>query len=219
MGIKGILFDNDGTLVDTHDLILMSMRHAAREVLGAELPDEVLMAKVGIPLADQMKDFSDDMAIQSRMLTSYRTFNHDKHDEMVRLFPGEVEALERMASTGAALGMVTSKMHWLALRGLEVTGIARFMEVLIGADDCDKHKPLPDPVLAGVEALGLEPAECAYVGDATFDIEAGNAAGCTTIAVTWGMGKESDLAAANPDHTCHTFTDLATLIETLTNNE
>ena len=214
-GLKGFLFDKDGTLVDTHDLILESMRHATREVLGEVLPDERLMAKIGIPLAGQVKDFSDDSDVQRRLAEAYREFNHDRHDEMIAIYPGEIEAMDRIAATGAALGVVTSKMHWLAWRGLEVTGIAGYLSLLIGADDCPVHKPLPDPVLAGIKALGLTPAECAYVGDASFDIEAGNAAGCTTIAVTWGMGIPDDVMAACPDFVCNTFDELATLIERL----
>ena len=84
---KGILFDNDGTLVDTHDLILSSMRHCTRTVLGCEMPEEVLMHKVGQPLAVQMRDFTDDEALQIELLRVYREHNHAIHDSVVAAFP------------------------------------------------------------------------------------------------------------------------------------
>ena len=85
---KGILFDNDGTLVDTHDLILSSMRHCTRTVLGCEMPEEVLMHKVGQPLAVQMRDFTDDEALQVELLRAYREHNHAVHDSVVAAFSG-----------------------------------------------------------------------------------------------------------------------------------
>lgn len=209
--LKGLLFDNDGTIVDTHDLILASMQHATRDVLGREIPDEQLMAQVGIPLADQMDAFTPDPDEQRRLLETYRAFNHERHDDSIALFEGEEEALARIAASGLRMGVVTSKMRWLCQRGLDVLGIAPYFEFVLGADDTPAHKPLPDPILAGCFALGLAPHECAYVGDAIFDIQAANAAGCTSIAVTWGMGSPEALAAVEPDITVATWAELADL--------
>ena len=196
--LRGILFDNDGTLVDTYDLLLTSFRHATREVLGQQLPDDVLMARVGTPLAQQMADFTDDPATQQELLRVYRAFNEARHDEEVRAFPGIVDTLRKLHERGMRLGMVTSKMRPLAQRGLDVTGIAPYMECVVGAADCPKAKPEPDPILMGCELLGLAPAECAYVGDSPFDIQAANAAGCVSVAVLWGMFDADVLAAEHP---------------------
>lgn len=209
--MKGILFDNDGTLVDTHDLILASMRHSTREVLGRVIPDEVLMRKVGQPLVVQMGDFTPDEGQQAEILRVYREHNHAHHDEAVRAFPGAREALEELTARGLALGVVTSKMHALAWRGLEITGLAPYLGCCIGADDCEHYKPEPEPVLRGLEALGLAAGDCWYVGDSPFDIQAGNAAGCSTAAVTWGMFSEEELLAARPDRVCRSFAELLEL--------
>ena len=205
MTIRGILFDNDGTLVDTHDLILDSMRFATRTLLGRVIPDERLMAKVGIPLADQMLDFTDTLEERDELLRVYREYNHAKHDEAVRLFPGVAEGLARLHDAGYKMGVVTSKKHWLAQHGLEITGIWPFFEGLIGPDDCAESKPLPGPILAGARMLGLPPDECMYVGDAPFDIAAGNAAGSLTVAAEWGMFTREDLEPEHPDWWCADF--------------
>ena len=198
--VKAVLFDNDGTLLDTHDLLLESFRHATREVLGTVIPDDVLMARVGTPLAAQMADFTPDAALQQQLVDVYRAYNEAIHDERVRPFPGIPEALEGLAERGVLMGLVTSKRHTLAAHGLEIFGLDAAMGTVVGCDDCARHKPLPDPVLLGCERLGVAPHESLYVGDSPFDIAAGNAAGCKTVAVTWGMFSEDTLRAENPTY-------------------
>ena len=106
MAIRGILFDNDGTIVDTHDLILDSMRYSTRTFLGRVIPDEQLMAKVGIPLADQMLDFTSDLAERDELLRVYREYNHAHHDQTIRLFPGVAEGLAALHAAGFKMGDV-----------------------------------------------------------------------------------------------------------------
>ncbi len=209
---KAVLFDNDGTIADTYDLILDSFRHATREVLGQQLPDDVLMARVGVPLAEQMKDFSDDPVVQEELLITYRTYNHKIHDERIALFPGELDALKCLSDAGLRMGVVTSKLHWLAQRGLEVLGISEYMEAFVGADDCPKFKPLPDPILMGCEQLDVAPEKCVYAGDSPFDIAAGNAAGCMTVAVTWGVFSEEALLKEKPDYVVSSFEELTNVL-------
>lgn len=212
MAIKAVLFDNDGTLVDTHDLLLNCFRHATREVLGEELPEHVLMAKVGQPLAVQMRDFSDDPEVQAELCRVYRERNEVLHDEAISLFPGTVEALARLQEAGLAMGVVTSKMHAIAQRGLNVLGVGEYFDCLVGADDCSKHKPDPAPVAYGCELLGVSPEECVYVGDSPFDMHAGNGAGCVTAGVLWGMFSEERLREENPAMVCATCEELADAI-------
>ena len=206
--VKGILFDNDGTLVDTYALILTSFQHATRTVLEREIPEESLMAKVGQPLAEQMWDFTDEPEVQQELLRVYREFNHAHHDGEIRAFDGVLEGLRALREAGFSLGVVTSKMHWLAWRGLEVVGAAPYLQCCVGADDCAQFKPNPAPVVAGAGSLGLSPEECVYVGDSPFDIAAGNAAGCKTVAALWGMFPREVLAAEAPTYFCESFADL-----------
>lgn len=210
---KAVLFDLDGTLLDTHELILASFRHSMDEVLGASFPEEELMKKVGQPLETQMWDFTDDPAVHERLLTVYRNYNHEVHDECVRAFDGVSSMLADVRERGLRVGVVTSKRHALAQRGLEVCGLADYVECLVGPDDFPAHKPDPGPVAYGCELLGCAPSECLYVGDSPFDTQAGNGAGCTTVAVCWGMFSPEVLAASSPSHTIEKPEELAALLD------
>ena len=209
--MDAVLFDNDGTLVDTHDLILLSYRYALKTVLGLELPEKQILAKVGQPLTVQMWDFTDDPALHDELMEVYRRHNHRIHDKMIQLFPGVAEMLQTLTERGFSLGVVTSKRHELAQHGLDILGVGRYFSVLIGADDCPSYKPDPEPVRLGCERLGVAPARCFYVGDSPFDIAAGNGAGCETVAALWGMFEPEALAPQHPDYECVHPLDLLTI--------
>ena len=212
---KGILFDNDGTLVDTRDLLLASFRHCTTQVLGRTYPDDVLLHGVGTPLAVQMQDLTDDPETQQELLRVYREYNHAIHDEMIRAFPDVPDGLAALRERGYSLGVVTAKMRWLAWHGLEITNLAPYFSCCIGADDCELHKPHPDPILMGCERLGLAPTECLYVGDSPYDIQAGNAAGCRTAAVLWGMFDEKELRNQAPTFVCSDFKELIEAVDSV----
>lgn len=195
-----ILFDLDGTLLDTHDMILVSMRHTINEVDGQDRSDEELMARVGTPLLDQMLHFTaNDQARAEELVDIYRAYNDSIHDQNIHAFPGAKEALEVLAKAGCRMGVVTSKRHWLAERGLKICGLDSFFEFLIGSDDWSEHKPAPGPILHGCDLLGVSPDRCMYIGDSPFDIQAANAAGCQSVAALWGMFTPEELAACAPD--------------------
>lgn len=207
--IQGVLFDADGTLIDTYDIILASMRYAVNEVLGRRLGDDELMAGVGTPLFDQMLHFTGgDEARATEITQIYRDHNDGVHDARIRAFGDTKAALERLRAAGVPLGVVTSKRHAMAQRGLEMSGIADYFAFLIGHDDWPEHKPAPGPILRGCELLGVAPSRCLYVGDSPYDIQAGNAAGCTTVAASWGMFPDEALAAEQPDAMCASLTEL-----------
>ncbi len=211
--VEALLFDNDGTLVDTHDLILNSFRHTVKQVLGKDLPEEQLLAKVGQPLSVQMWDLSPDPQVHDELCRVYREHNHRTHDESIKGFPGVAETLAQLKASGYKMGVVTSKMHKLAAHGLEVLGILDYFDVLIGADDCPLYKPDPTPIIFGAEQLGFAPDHCAYIGDSPFDMQAGNGAGCLTIAALWGMFSKSRLLAAHPDLLCSSFPELPEVLK------
>ena len=213
--IKGVLFDLDGTLIDTYGLILSSFRHATREVLGRDIPDDVLMQKVGQPLVTQMWDFAEDEETHDTLLRTYRAHNEAIHDSVVSAFPGVIDALRELHEAGYRMGVVTSKRHALAARATAILGIDDCIEFLIGSDDFPEHKPAPGPVLHGCELLGFPPSACMYVGDSPFDLQAGNAAGCQTVAALWGMFDRDVLAAQAPDHEIADISELPQLLNNL----
>jgi len=197
--LEAVLFDLDGTVVDTIPHILASFRHATAEVLGAPLPDDVLLHHVGVPLARQMRLLTDDEEVAEQLLASYRRFNHATHDDMARLYPNTRATLRVIAEAGLPMGIVTSKSRAMATRALELFDIGAFFAVVVAADDTEAHKPDPLPVLHAAELLGVDASRCAYVGDSPADVAAALGAGAVAIAATWGVADRDRLLAAGPD--------------------
>lgn len=196
---KAVLFDLDGTLIDTYQLILSSMRHSTRTYLGKDLSDEELMSLVGTPLDDQMIHFADgDVERGLELARVYREHNERVHDEVIREFAGVAEMLGRLKDAGIPLAVVTSKRHVLAMRGIRCCGLEGYLDFVIGPDDFPVHKPDPGPVAEGCCRLGFDPSDCLYVGDSPYDIQAGNAAGCATVVVSWGVFPIDLLKQDNP---------------------
>lgn len=211
--LKALLFDADGTLIDTHDIILTSMRHTLNDMHGYHYTDEELMHGVGTPLLEQMIALAKgDEAKAETLVHDYREHNDSIHDDGIKAFPGAKEALERLKAAGYKMGVVTSKRHEMAEKGLELTGILGFFDFVIGSDDWPEHKPEPGPILHGCDLLGIPASESAYIGDSPYDIQAGNAAGCTTYAALWGMFSEESLRAEHPDFCCDSMTQLADML-------
>lgn len=211
-GLRAVLFDFDGTVVDTRDLILASFHHAVQDVLGVDYADEVFLRTVGKPLAVQMEDFSGDPSLQEELCRSYREHNARVHEALIRIFPHVPETVATLRDAGLATGVVTSKRHGSTLRGMRVFGLEPLFDVIVAADDCPAHKPDPEPVRQAARILGLAPASCAYVGDSPYDLQAGRGAGCLTVAATWGMFPESVLRAEEPDLAMRSFEELRALV-------
>lgn len=211
--IEGLLFDADGTLIDTYDIILASMRHTVNDLYGGSFDADELMAGVGTPLYDQMLRFADGNAEQAaQMVDDYRAHNDAIHDAGIRAFSDTKDALAELAAAGYRMGVVTSKRHQMAELGLELSGILGFFEFVIGSDDWPEHKPAPGPILHGCELLGIDPAHCAYIGDSPYDLQAGRAAGCMTIAALWGMFPPATLEDERPDRACSSLSEVARIL-------
>jgi pyrophosphatase PpaX len=198
MGFPVVLFDLDGTVIDSGAIILASMRHAAREVLGVEVPDEQLMAAVGGPgLEAQMQALSPDRA--DELVTVYRAHNEPLHDELV-CCAGMDEVLVQLRDEGRRLGIVTAKRRQTVELAFARIPIEHLFETVVGGDETKKHKPDPEPLLLALERLGAAPDEAVYVGDAPFDVKAAKAAGLYSVGVSWGgiHGRER-LEAEEPD--------------------
>ena len=201
MALKAALFDFDGTLVDTTELIYQSMRHATGEVLGRDdLPREILMANVGQPLPRQMELL--DAGWAEQLLESYRLHNEELHDDLIGEFPGIEESLARLHAGGVKIAVVTSKRRFSVEMALKsFPGLGNVVDRFVTMEDTEEHKPHPGPLLKGLELLGgVPPDEAAYVGDSPFDVAAARAAGVRSVAVSWGAFSEDTLREAGPDH-------------------
>ncbi len=195
------LFDFDGTLVDTTEMIHQGMRHATAEVLGRDdIPRETLLANVGQPLPRQMELIDAEKA--ELLLEAYRRHHEENHDALIQEFPNVEKALSRLRSTGIKVAVVTSKRLVSVEMALEnFPDLRNVVDRFVTMEDTTEHKPHPEPLLRGLELLGSVPKEeAAYVGDSPFDVEAAKAAGLTSVAVSWGAFSEERLHEAKPDH-------------------
>jgi pyrophosphatase PpaX len=199
--LSAVLFDFDGTLVDTTEMIHQSMRHATSSVLGREdIPRETLLANVGQPLPRQMELIDTENA--DLLLEAYRTHHEQHHDALIEEFPGVEEGLARLRSAGINVAVVTSKRRLSVEMALEIfPGLRNVVDRFVTLEDTTEHKPHPEPLSRALELLGGIPKErAAYVGDSPFDVEAAKSAHLTSVAVSWGAFSEGTLQAAEPDY-------------------
>ncbi len=198
--MKTYLFDLDGTLLDSIELILESFHYTARVHLKQEFSDAHWLAGIGTPLRDQLRAIAKSEEDRDAMLDTYRDYNLEHHDAMAKPYPGVVEVVKTLHARGVALALVTSKMSRGALRGLQLLGLEEELSVRICADDVVHGKPHPEPVLKALAALGASAEGAVLIGDSAHDIEAGRGAGVATAAVAWGPFSRQTLEAAKPDH-------------------
>ena len=193
-----VLFDLDGTVVDSGAIILASMRHATREVLGLEYRDEELLQAVGGPgLEAQMAVLAPDRV--EELVRVYRAHNEPLHDEL-EACDGMADVLVRLQEEGRRLGIVSAKLRGTVELAFARVPLGHLFETIVGGDETERHKPDPEPLLLAARRLRVPPRDCAYVGDSPFDMRAARAAGMHGIAVTWGKihGRES-LEREEPD--------------------
>lgn len=200
-GWRAVLFDLDGTLADTVELILRSFRHTMRTHLGTSPPDERFLEGIGTPLPVQIATFARDDAERKEMLATYVAFQRESHDRMVRPFPGAGSVVAELRRRGVAVGLVTSKASGIARRTMRVCDLLDRFDCVVCGDEVERGKPDPEPVIRAMRALGTcdEPDRVVFVGDSPHDLRAGRAAGTRTAAVGWGPIDRAVLEMEAPD--------------------
>lgn len=207
-----ILFDLDGTLVDTVPFILAAVRHAF-DGQGRCPTDSEWIAGIGTPLRTQLESFAATPEMAEILLARYRAYWLAEHDRSTRCFPGAFETVSGLAGRGHPLAVVTAKVVEGAHRTLRLTRLDAHMSAVIGADSCARAKPDPEPVRLALARLGRTPAEAVMIGDSPHDLAAGRGAGVRTIAALWGACTRDALQAAGPDHLLEDITALPALLE------
>jgi pyrophosphatase PpaX len=211
--LRTVLFDLDGTLIDSVRLILDSYHHTLAAHGLPPRTDEDWLQGVGTPLTVQLSEWGHDAATLQALIATYREYNLANHDRMVTVYPGIVAAVEAIRAAGLRTGLVTSKNRNGALRGLTLARLEQMMDVLVCADEVTRPKPDPEPVEKAMALLGADPASTVYVGDSIHDMVSGRAAGVRTAAALWGPFSRSHLEGAEPDYWLDSPADLVGLVQ------
>ncbi|MFM8392583.1 MAG: HAD-IA family hydrolase [Acidobacteriota bacterium] len=226
--LETILFDFDGTLVNTTPLILRSFRETWQAHRGFNFSDEIYISTFGTHLQSAIGNLIDlgvetgrHAALPDReteigeMLKTYRKINLSWHDSMVEPFPGVDQMLEHLRQRRVRLGIVSSKMRAGVERGLGLFNLGGYFEQIIAAEDVSRHKPDPEPICLALTRLGAPAEKTLYLGDSTHDIHAGQAAAVRTAAAAWGPFPRHVLADTAPDYILDSPGDVRTIIDAL----
>lgn len=210
MSIRTILFDLDGTLIDTNELIISSFQHTLDQYAPNKFKREDILNFIGPPLRDSF--LSVDMDQVEAMIETYREHNIKNHDDFVTAYPTVVETMKALKAKGFKLGIVTTKMRKTVDMGMKLTELDGLFEVVVTLDDVTHAKPHPEPIVKAMNALNANPAETIMVGDNTHDIEAGKNAGIKTAGVVWTVKGRKTLEDLQPDYMLEEMADLLKIV-------
>lgn len=209
-----VLFDLDGTLVDSIGLLVTSMEFAFAGRTYRPSVDE-WVALIGTPLDTMLATWADGPEDVQGLRARYREFQFANHDAMTTAYPGAIEAVRELHHTGYLLAVVTSKLEAGARRSLQHVGIEGCFTAVVGIDHTERHKPDPHPVWRALSLLDVPASRAVFIGDSTHDMHAGRAAGVVTAAALWGPYDRAHLATTAPDHWLTAMTDVVPLVRGL----
>lgn len=215
MSRPAILFDLDGTLIDSIDLLVTSMVYAF-EGRDVQPPVDEWIAGIGTPLDAMLRTWARDDEDVLALRARYREYQFANHDAKTHAYPGAVDTVRALHAAGHPLAVVTSKLEYGARRSLKWIGVEDCFTAVVGVDATTKHKPEPEPVWHALALLGdVPPAEALFIGDSTHDMHAGNAAGVATAAALWGPFSRAQLETAQPRYWLNGFDDVRALVDRL----
>src|SRR5437879_2077790 len=212
--LRAVLFDIDGTLLDTRDAWVAAFEAGLAAIRKTSISGAEAAQWIGTPIeviyAERCAVVGDELA---KAVREFQRIEAESVRDGMRAYPGVREAIASLVAW--KLAAVTNKRRDTSIEALRVSGLLPFFALVLGGDSVPHKKPAPDPILRAASALGVRPAECAVVGDTENDVVAGKAAGARTIGVTWGYGTRARLEAAGVDYLIETPDALAPLLRAL----
>ena len=211
--IDTVLFDFDGTVMNTNDVIINSWQHTFRTLENREEDEAKIIATFGEPLQVTMEKLFPNVPVEESIKV-YRSYHYDNFGELISLFPGMKELIAELKKRGYKLGMVTSRLRRTTEQGMEKYGIMEYFDTVVTADDTDKHKPDPEPINIALEKLGSVPEKSIMLGDTMFDILCAKNAGVKSVLVSWAMAvsEEEKTGPNRPDYIIDQADDLLKLL-------
>ncbi|MEF7495330.1 pyrophosphatase PpaX [Lysinibacillus sphaericus] len=211
MSVKALLFDFDGTLLNTNELIIQTFMHVLNERFPGQFSPKDCLKFIGPSLKQTFNDIAP--GEEEALIAKYRAWNIEHHDELVSQYPDVVSTLEQLKAQGIRLAIVSTKRNDTIDRGLSILGATHLFDVRIGTDDVHNVKPDPEPVLLALERLGINKDDAIMIGDNSHDIEAGHRAGVRAAGVAWAIKGEAYLQQFQPEYILHHMTDLLDIVK------
>jgi pyrophosphatase PpaX len=208
--ITTILFDLDGTLIDTNELIIATYLHTLEKYYPNKYQREDVLPFMGPSLHETFGSMNPDQV--EEMILEYRAYNLTHHDELVKEFAGVKETVQTLLEKGYKLGIVTTKLHDVVLKGLRLMELEPYFDVIVALDHVNNAKPDPEPIYKALEQLNSTPEETIMIGDNYHDILAGKNAGTKTAGVAWSIKGRDYLAKFEPDYMLENMSDLLTIL-------
>lgn len=210
--IETVLFDLDGTIIDTNDLIINSFLHVMEGwENSAPWTREQIIPHMGGTLEQQFRTFSGQEDV-AEYIKGYRAYNDIHHEAMVNLFPYVNEVVEALHQAGIVMGVVTTKIRPSTLKTLERFDLTKYMKSIVTVTDVTHPKPHAEPVLKAIKELGADPAKTLMIGDSPVDIQSAKNAGALAAGVAWSLKGEAVLNQYGPDYMLHDMRDLLDLV-------
>jgi pyrophosphatase PpaX len=211
--IKAVLFDLDGTLLDTNELVYRSFNYIFNEKLNLNFDKNKIGENYGRPLEESFSKITENKEEIESLIKEYRKYNLEIHDDLCRPFIGTEILLKFLKENGIKIGIVTSKKEDVAKRGLEISNLMKYIDIFVSPEHTKKHKPDGEPVTYALEKLGVKREEAIMVGDSPYDLLSGKNAGVKTCGVNYTMIDINELKQVNPDYFIDNPTDLIKIIE------
>lgn len=209
--VNTVLLDLDGTLIDTNELIIDSFLYTLNNYYPEKYKRNDVLPFMGPTLRETFESINPEKV--DEMIEVYREFNIRNHDLLVKEFPGVFETIQALKNAGFKIGIVTTKVLRTVEKGLKLTKLDQFFDVIVALDHVQKAKPDPEPIHKALELLGSSPDEAIMVGDNSHDILGGKNAGTKTAGVAWSLKGKEFLLGFEPDYILENMTDLLKILE------
>lgn len=207
--ITTLLFDFDGTLLDTNELIIQTFQTVLNAYYPGKYEREDILPFLGPTLRETFESIDPEKT--EEMIAEYRTWNLANHDAFASEFDGVTETLRQLKNEGLKMAIVSTKRNEMVLRGLRLIEAEDLFDTVIGLDDVQHAKPHPEPLLLAMERLGSTPDETMMIGDNIHDILGGKNAGVRTAGVAWSAKGEKFIRDQNPDYVLQHISDLLSI--------
>ncbi|MEK4028043.1 MULTISPECIES: pyrophosphatase PpaX [Bacillaceae] len=209
--ITTLLFDLDGTLINTNELIISSFLHTLNHYFPEQYKREDVYPFMGPTLVETFSSI--DAERVEEMVTRYRTFNLENHDLLVTEFDGVYETIRTLKENNFKLAIVSTKLRDTVIKGLKLTNLYPFFDTIVALDDVTHPKPHPEPLLKALQEVGSQPEEAMMIGDNFHDIEGGKNAGTLTAGVAWSVKGKEFLQSFQPDYMLDAMPDLLDIVK------